>query len=270
MSPKPASITEREFSQFSKLIYDRAGIHMPDSKMALVSGRLAKRIQHYQLESYGDYFRLISGGEYADELQTAIDLLTTNETHFFREPKHMEFLRDHVLSGWRPSQSFRLWCAASSTGEEPYTLAMVLADTLGNGPWEITGSDISMRCLEKARGGLYAMQRAAEIPKDYLRRFCLRGVGSQSGQFLIERGLRERVRFLYVNLIEDLPELGQFDTIFLRNVMIYFDIATKRRVISRMLPLLRKGGYFIISHSESLNGVSDAFEFISPSIYRKP
>lgn len=269
MGKFPADISAREFSQFSKLIYERAGIHLPPSKMALVSGRLAKRLMHFQLDSYGDYFRLITEHD-AGELQTAIDLLTTNETYFFREPKHMDFLREQVLPARRRGRPFRLWSAASSSGEEAYTLAMILADVLQDEPWEVIGSDISTRVLEKARRGLYPMERGAGIPGAYLQRFCLKGVGNQAGTFLIDRSLRDRVHFLQVNLIDHWPRLGEFDAIFLRNVMIYFEPETKRRVVAKMLPLLRSGGFLFVGHSESLNGVSTDFETVLPSIYRKP
>jgi len=264
-----AVLTEREFSQFSKLIYERAGIHLPPSKLALVSGRLAKRVKHYQFDSYGDYFRLVmrEGGA---ELQLMVDLLTTNETYFFREPKHLDYLRDHILPEHRAGRAFRIWSAASSSGEEPYSLAMVLADVLGDGLWEVLGSDISARVLEKARRGHYSLDRTEGLPFHYRSRYCLKGVGSYEGTLLVDRSIRSRVQFMQVNLIEPLPKLGEFDVIFLRNVMIYFDLETKRAVVARLLPLLRSGGYFFVSHSETLHGINDTLRIVAPSVYRKP
>ena len=209
-------------------------------------------------------------GTEAVELQTALDLLTTNETYFFREPKHFDFLRTEVLPHAQPGRTFRLWSAASSSGEEPYSLAMTLADGLPKTPWEIVASDISTRVLEIARIGHYPMERASHIAKHQLSRHCLKGTGSQEGTFLIDRSLLERVQFRQVNLNTALPKIGEFDAIFLRNVMIYFNMDTKREVVARMLPLLRPGGYFIVSHSESLNGITDKLKLITPSIYRKP
>jgi chemotaxis protein methyltransferase CheR len=236
----------------------------------LVSGRLAKRVKQRGLNSYDEYFKLLmkNGGD--GELQVAIDLLTTNETYFFREPKHFDFLRDKVLPLRKPGKPFRLWSAASSSGEEPYSLAMLLADVLGEAPWELMASDLSMRVLEKARTGLYPMERAEDIPSHYLKRFCLKGTGSQEGNFLIAKELRSRVQYRQVNLNETLPKLGEFDVIFLRNVMIYFDMETKRQVVMRMMQLLAPGGYLIIGHSESLNGVTDDLKVVVPSVYRKP
>lgn len=264
------AITDQEFQQFQRLLQDLAGISMSPAKKALVCGRLAKRLKHHRMESYGAYFRYLTGREGREELQIAIDLLTTNETHFFRESKHFDFLRTRVLPARRPGATFRVWSAACSSGEEPYSIAMTLADQLGEAPWEVLGSDLSTKVLEKARGGHYALERARSIPEAYLKRYCLKGVGSQEGTFIIDRAVRGRVRFQQVNLNAPLPQLGEFDVIFLRNVMIYFDMATKRQVVARLLPLLKPGGYFLVGHSESLNGVAESLELIMPSVYRKP
>lgn len=262
-------LRDTEFEQFCGLLHRIAGISLSPAKKPLVAGRLAKRLRYHELDSFDAYFSLITSPGNGEELQMAVDLLTTNETHFFREAKHFDFLREKVLAGWRPGRPFRVWSAASSSGEEPYTLAMVLADCLGDAPWEVTASDICIRVLEKARIGLYPMERAKDIPRHYLTRFCLKGMGSQEGMFLVERGLRNRVQFTQVNLNESLPRLGEFDVIFLRNVMIYFNQETKRQVVERMVPLLRSGGYFIIGHSESLNGLTEVLTPVMPSVYRK-
>lgn len=264
------ALSDQEFRQFQTMIYDIAGISMSAAKKPLVSGRLAKRVKHHGFGSYGDYFRFVMNDGKDGELQMAIDLLTTNETYFFRESKHFDFMRDKVLPARKPGKPFRLWSAASSSGEEPYSLAMLMADALGEAPWEMVASDLGTRVLEKARAGLYPMERAANIPQDYLKRFCLKGTGTQSGKFLIARELRNRVQFRQVNLNESMPDMGVFDVIFLRNVMIYFDMETKRKVVERMLPLLAPGGHFIVGHSESLNGVTDSLKVVVPSIYRKP
>ena len=263
------TLRDDEFNQFRTWLHRTAGINLSDAKKALVSGRLSKRLKHHDLTSYGDYFRLIIQSTEAAELQIALDLLTTNETYFFREPKHFDFLRGQILPKVQAGKTFRLWSAASSSGEEPYSLAMTLADGLPRIPWEIIASDISSRVLEKARSGHYDMERARNIPQPLLSKHCLKGTGSQEGTFMIERSLRSRVQFMQINLNTALPKLGEFDVIFLRNVMIYFDIDTKRQVVARMLPLLKPDGYFIVSHSESLNGITDGLKLIAPSIYRK-
>ncbi len=263
------SITDSEFKQFQSMIYDIAGINMSPAKKSLVAGRLAKRIKHHDLDSYASYFQLLMEKDTA-ERQIAVDLLTTNETYFFREPKHFDFMRDKVLPQHRAGRPFRLWSAASSSGEEAYSLAMLMSEILGESPWEIVASDLSTRVLETASTGIYPMERAGGIPQHYLKRYCLKGIGSQQGRFIVNRALRNRVQFKQVNLNETLPKLGEFDVIFLRNVMIYFDMETKREVVARMIPLLAPGGYLIVGHSESLNGVTDTLKVVSPSVYRKP
>ncbi|MQA22434.1 CheR family methyltransferase [Rugamonas rivuli] len=264
------TITEREFTQFQRFIYEAAGIFMANGKQALVSGRLAKRLAHYQLESYGDYLRLLESRAQPAELQVAVDLLTTNETYFFREPKHFALLRDLAVEARERRQTMRVWSAASSSGEETYSIAMVMADVLGDAAWEVLGTDISTRVLERARCGHYPMERASQMPQAYLKRFCLKGQGSEAGTMLIERALRQRVQFRHLNLNEPLPKLGMFDVIFLRNVMIYFNLETKRQVVARLLAQLRPGGYFLIGHSETLNDINDTVVAVAPSIYRKP
>lgn len=265
-----ATISDHEFSQFQTLIYQQAGIHMSSAKKALVSGRLAKRLNEFRLVSYGDYFNLLTAKNHADELQVAVDLLTTNETYFFREPKHFDFLRNKVLSDHKPGRKFRVWSAACSSGEEPYSIAMVLADHFGDGQWEVVASDICTRMLEKARSGCYPLERTIGISREHLFKYCLKGVATRINTLRVDEKLRSRVNFMQVNLNESLPPLGEFDLIFLRNVMIYFDLKTKREVVQRLLPMLRPGGHFIVSHSESLNGVVDSLHTLAPSIYRKP
>lgn len=263
------TINQKEFALFQAFIFKQAGISMADSKRPLVAGRLAKRLKHYGLANYEAYYQLIQKKEYAVEKQVAVNLLTTNETHFFREPKHFDFLRDKVLPNVAKGRSFRVWSAASSSGEEVYTLAMLLAEHLPNQTWELIGSDISTAVLEKAKTGSYPMQRASEIPARYLQKYCLKGVGTASGSMLIDKSLRQRVHFQAINLIEPYPELGLFDVVFLRNVMIYFNQETKRDIVTRILNLLRPDGILFISHSESLNGVVDGLKLLAPSVYQK-
>jgi chemotaxis protein methyltransferase CheR len=263
------SLTDTEFGYFQRFIFEIAGITFTGTKKALVSGRLAKRLRACRANSYGDYFRLLASGAQPLEVQTAVDLLTTNETYFFHEPRHFQFLRQYIMSEEAPD-AVRIWSAAGSTGEEAYSIAMLLEDCLPRQPWEVLASDISTRVLERARKGHYPMERLGHFPPGYLQRFCLQGRGEQAGTLLIERSVRSRVRFLQVNLNATLPRLGLFDVIFLRNVMIYFNSATKRKVVERVLTLLKPGGYLFIGHSESLIDVNDTLEIVAPAIYRKP
>ena len=265
-----ATISDAEFVQFQRFIFDAAGITLSAAKKALVGGRLARRLDSCGVDNYGDYFRLLQSGAAAPEVQTAIDLLTTNETYFFREPKHFTLLRERALAARGRGQPFRVWSAACSSGEECYSIAMVLADCLHHGaPWEVLGSDISTRVLQKARYGHYPMERARHVPRAYLERFCLKGVEHQHGTLLVERALRKRVRFEQINLNAALPELGRFDMVFLRNVMIYFSGDTKRAVVERISATLKPDGCLCIGHSETLNEVSDAVLPLAPSVYRR-
>lgn len=265
-----AAISDKEFHHFQALMQRVAGIHLPPVKKALVSGRLSKRLRARGVASFDAYYRLIAGGGEAAELQTAIELLTTNETYFFREPQHFEFLAREVLPAAGAGEPFRVWSAASSTGEEAYSIAMVLMDKLGEeAGWEVFGSDINGKVVEQARGATYAHARNEGIPPAYLRRFCLRGTGGMAGRFRVDAPLRRRVRFAQLNLNGDLAPAGDFDVIFLRNVMIYFDMDMKRRVAEALHRRLKPGGWLFIGHSESLNGVTERLRPLRPTIYRR-
>lgn len=264
------SISNREFALFQGLMRDLAGIHLPPSKKPLVCGRLLRRVRQLRMGSFGDYFRLIASGREPAELQRAVDLLTTHETYFFRESRHFDFLVQQVLPHSPPGAGFRAWSAASSSGEEAYSIAMVLMEQLGAArPWEVFGSDIGTEVLDRARSGIYGTERIQHLPAHYLRRYCQRGVGRKEGTLRIDPALRSRVRFAQVNLNSRLPDLGLFDVIFLRNVLIYFDQATKRLVVERLVQQLKPDGWLFIGHSESLNGISDRLRQAQPTIYRR-
>jgi chemotaxis protein methyltransferase CheR len=268
---EPSPITNQEFALFQRLIYKIAGISLSDAKKVLLVGRLTRRLKVYELGTFTQYYRMLATGEHPDEVQTMVDLLTTNETYFFREPKHFAFLRDEIIKKRKSPATFRVWSAASSSGEEVYTLAMVLAENLPNAPWEIVGSDISTQVLAKAAMGHYSLARTEGIPPGYMSKYCLKGVRSHAGSFLIAPELRQRTRFYQINLTNPIDaEIGEFEVIFLRNVMIYFDPSTKAKVVHNLLPRLKSGGHLIIGHSETLNGITDRVEAVFPTIYRKP
>lgn len=271
MAMNEFSISDVEFDQFRQLMRRVAGVDLQASKKHLVSGRLTRRLREHGLRSFSEYFRLISGGGAGDEFHRMLDLLTTHETYFFREPKHFEYLAGHVLPQLKSGgRELRLWSAASSSGEEAYSLAMVLSDQLpAQARWEVFASDISREVLNKARSGIYAMNRIEGIPPDYLRRFCLRGIGRAQGTLQIDPLVRQRVRFAPMNLNESLTGAGEFDVIFLRNVLIYFDLPTKQQIIARLIRQLKPHGWLFIGHSESLNGVSNEVRQERPTIYRR-
>ncbi len=235
-------------------------------------GRLRTRVRQLGLGSFEAYLELVTSGRQPDERQMVVDLLTTNETYFFREPRHFDLLAGEILSGRPRGRAFRVWSAASSSGEEAYSMAMVLADKIGLGvqqAWEVVGSDISKRVLERARGGHYPMQRIEGIPRAYLQEYCLKGTGPQEGTMLIDAPIRGRVSFRQVNLNETLPpDLGLFDVIFLRNMLIYFQNDTKTEIVRRVLGALQPNGWLVVGHSESLKGFHPRLMQHSPSVYR--
>jgi chemotaxis protein methyltransferase CheR len=264
-------INDAEFKRFSGLIYDIAGITLTDAKKMLLTGRLSKRLKAFGMETYTQYFKYVTDPSHAAELQFMVDLLTTNETYFFREPQHFEFLKQIVPATIKQGQVFRVWSAAASIGAEAYTIAMVLADKLGdNGSWEILGTDISNSVLDQARSGHYRMAEADKIPAQYLKKYCLKGKGEQEGTFLIDKKLRQHVSFQQLNLnVEGMKKAGDFDVIFLRNVMIYFDIPTKQRVVANLIPCMKNSGYLIVGHAESLNGITNALTLVKPTVYKR-
>jgi chemotaxis protein methyltransferase CheR len=266
--PRTVAITDDEFSRFQKLLHQTAGIYLPPAKKVLVEGRLAKRLRHHGLPSYSHYYRMISDPKHADEFQMMLNHLTTNETYFFREPAHFDFLRQ-TLPIMPGAGDFRVWSAACSSGEEVYTLAMVLDEALPRRPWEVIGSDLSTKVLAKARQGLYPLERATGIERRLLQKYCLKGVRSQEGFLLIDPSLRRKAQFRQLNLTEPLQGMGAFDIIFLRNVLIYFDPDTKRDVVNRVVQQLKPGGYFFISHSESLHGITDMVKMVRPSVFQR-
>jgi chemotaxis protein methyltransferase CheR len=229
------------------------------------------------MRSYHDYYERLVESE--EERVILLDCISTNETHFFREPQHFQFLERQVFPLWEQranrgemQRKIRVWSAACSTGEEPYSLAMTLLHRFpaSNG-WsiEIVASDISTRVLDKARAGLWPVQKASEIPKHYLKLYMQRGVGTQQGWMRAGDLIRSVVKITRVNLnLDRYPVVGRFDLVFCRNVLIYFDGDSKRGVIDRLTEYLTPGGYFFVGHAETLNGVSTALRSVMPTVYR--
>jgi chemotaxis protein methyltransferase CheR len=264
----PYSLSDAEFTRFRNLVLQETGINLSDQKKALVVGRLSSRLRNRKIGTFAEYYKILQDPNEGDELQAAIDLITTNETSFFREAEHFRLLRDYLKSLRPVPFPFRVWSAASSSGEEAYTLAMVLSDCLASAEWSVTGTDISTRMLERARRAVYPMERATSIPKDFLHRFCLKGQGKHEGLFLMNRQIRERVSFSQANLCQQLPRLGPFDVAFLRNVLIYFDTAQKRRVVEGVMGQLKPKGLLLVGHSESLTGIDQGLVQLRPTVYR--
>ncbi|WP_239470656.1 CheR family methyltransferase [Archangium violaceum] len=273
-----ARISDREFRLFQELVYRQAGIFLPPVKKAMLSARLAPRLRALGLDSHAAYYRHVVAEGNEDEQVRMLDCICTNETHFFREPAHFDFLEQRVCPRWREqaaagqrSRRMRVWSAACSTGEEPYSLAMVLLSQFPPGSgWEVEvlATDLSTRALEQASEGLWRVDKAREIPPGYLRTFMLKGVRSQEGWMRVGPLLRSVVRFERLNLnAGSYPGVGTFDLIFCRNVLIYFDLASRTGVLRRLFTHLSPQGYLLLGHSESLTGSLVRARCVQPAVY---
>ncbi|HEX5057913.1 MAG TPA: protein-glutamate O-methyltransferase CheR [Kofleriaceae bacterium] len=282
MSAAPAlaapALSEREFQLFQKLVLREAGIFLGEHKRALVIGRLSRRLRELGMTSFGVYYDHVTRSGDA-ELVHLLDAICTNETHFFREPDHFSFLESHALrefealaAAGKIPKRLRVWSAACSSGEEPYSLAMTLrARFPRESGWhlEILASDLSTRILDRARAATWPIEKTSEIPYDYLRRFMLRGTGSQSGKMKAGAEIRSLVEFSRINLNDDnWPVAGKFDLIFCRNVLIYFERTGKAKVARHLLDRLSPHGYLFLGHAETLAGLSDQVRSVSPSVYQ--
>jgi len=264
-------LDDASFGRIGALMHEAVGLSFAVSKKALIASRLAPRLARLGLAGFDDYAALIASPNDGGEFQVAVDLLTTNETYFFREPAHFRLLEQHVHR-LRP-RSFALWSAASSFGDEAYSAAMLLAELQQQGrlgdDWQVLGTDISDRVLRSAVTAIYPQERLREVSPERLRRFCLRGEGESEGLVQMQPRLRERVSFGQLNLCRPIEALGPFDAIFLRNVLIYFDAATKAEVVDRVLARLNPGGLFFIGTAEGRVACGTPLEVLAPGAFRK-
>jgi chemotaxis protein methyltransferase CheR len=265
------AMSDVTYQGITDLMYSAIGLSFNESKKPLVSSRLASRIERLGLDGFEDYLALISGTQDGGEFQMAVDLLTTNETYFFREPAHYDLLEKELTAN-KP-RSVSVWSAASSFGDEAYSTAMLLSDLavkgyIGN-DWQILGTDISDRVLRSASEAIYPVDRLRNVSPQRLKRYCLRGEGEFEGQAQMQPELRKHVRFGQVNLCEPVDGLGPFDVIFLRNVLIYFDAKTKQEVVDRVLTQLRPGGLFFIGIAEGRVPCNTPLQVLAPGAFRK-
>jgi chemotaxis protein methyltransferase CheR len=269
---EPVALKDRELSRIAALVRTKAGITLTEAKRPLIIARLQKRLRHLALDSYSDYLEALEADSSGEELTSFLDALTTNHTFFFREEQHFALLASEVVPAWRKQRRvgpLRIWCAACSSGQEPYTISMTLADMPDPPAFTMLASDLSTRVLEKAAKGVYKMEDVQTLPKDILKRHFERGVGQQAGLARVAAPLRAPISYRQINLLEQGPE-GMFDVIFCRNVMIYFETDVQQRVVAMLERHLEPGGYLFISHSESLNGVDHGLKWTAPAAYRRP
>jgi chemotaxis protein methyltransferase CheR len=271
----PYSITTEEFRRLQSVIYRESGIWLSEGKSTLLTGRLSKRMRALGLDSFAQYYNRVSSDD--EELRTMLDAVTTNETQFFREPAHFQFLDRHVLPAWqaeaaegRRPKTIRVWSAGCSTGQEAYSLAMLLVDRLQlTHGWsvEILATDLSRRVLTIAGEGVWDASKCSDIPPNYIRSFMLKGLGENEGKIKAAPSIRI-IRFLRLNLNDaTYPPIGKFDLIFCRNVLIYFDAESRKRVIGRLLRHLHPQGYLFVGHAESLSSMSQSLQCVIPTVY---
>ena len=268
---------DSEFEFIRSVVYERSRINLSPDKRELVSARLGKRLRATKLPSLGDYCRLLKSPGAEEELGNLIDAISTNHTFFFRESVHFDFLRDKVVpemtararaERWR---RFYVWSAACSSGEEPYSIAITLADTLKQWSWHIEATDISRRILAKAANAIYDQETVLKISPAVVRTHFQRGFGPQEGQYRVKPALREHVTVRHLNLLEGEPPFTEpFHVIFCRNVMIYFDRRTQEELVGRLARRLVPGGYLFVGHSESLAHLGHELRMVRPAIYQKP
>lgn len=273
------TISDKEFKEFQSLVHREAGIWLSEAKKALLVGRLNKRLRALDMETYGDYYKYVAKEGGQQELTLMLDCICTNETRFFRETQHFEFLEDEVYPVWQEQadngerpKCIKVWSAACSTGEEPYSLAMSLRYAFpADKGWDIQilASDLSTKALDQAREGNWPLDKSQDIPKDYLKAFMLKGVGSQDGRMTAGNKLRSMIRFMRLNLNDDeYPLERDFDMIFCRNVLIYFNQDSKGRVIDKLADHLVPGGFIFLGHAESLNHDVVRFKRAASNVYR--
>ncbi|MBK3516269.1 CheR family methyltransferase [Carboxylicivirga marina] len=269
-----AELSEKDFQAFSDFIYSEYGIKMPPVKRVMLQGRLLKRIRELNMNSYAEYKEyFFSKDGQKKEIFNFLNVVTTNKTDFFREPVHFDFLRDEVLPQHDGSGFLKVWSAGCSSGEEPYTISIVMNEYKRTSPgfnFSIHGSDISNKVLSKAAKGVYAENKIALLPLELKKRYFLKSKDRINPTVRVKPDLQRNIVLKHVNLMDGHYDMNEtFDVIFCRNVLIYFDRATQEKVISKLCNYLRPGGIFFIGHSESLSGMNVPLEHIKPTIFRK-
>ncbi|MBN1292674.1 MAG: protein-glutamate O-methyltransferase [Candidatus Latescibacteria bacterium] len=261
-----------EYKKLAEIVYNCAGIDLGDNKKELVHARLSKILRKRKISGFQEYISMLRTDKTGDELVLLLDAISTNVTHFFREKEHFNFLIENICPH-KCSGNFHFWSAGCSSGEEPYTIAITLREYLmksASSIPHILATDLSTKVLGKAIAGIYPMKAVENLDISLVKKYFLKGSGSSAGSIKIKKEIAKMVTFERLNLIEPLPFRQEFDVIFCRNVMIYFDNETRQKIVNGFYNALKPEGYLIIGHSESLNGIKHMFKYIKPTIYRKP
>lgn len=262
-------LTDADFSRIRELIYQRAGIVLAEHKREMVYSRLAKRLRHHGLTRFSDYLLRLERQPDAKEWEAFTNALTTNLTAFFREAHHFPLLAEHLRHKQGP---FTIWCSAASTGEEPYSLAMTLLETLGPkaAQAKVIATDIDTDALSRARLGIYPQEQVRKLDEARVKRFFQKGTGQQQGLARVRPEVSELVEFMPLNLLStQWPIKGPFDAIFCRNIMIYFDKETQAKILKRFAPLMKPDGLLFAGHSENFSYISDAFKLRGQTVYTR-
>lgn len=265
------NITDSEFEYFRNLVYKESGINLTPNKKCLVQTRVSKLSKKIKFDSYDELFSMLKEDKQGTLLVHLLDSISTNHTFFFRENEHFNYLNEKILPELKAKQiKPKIWSAASSSGEEPYTLAITLQEFFGKPNYTMLCSDISTRMLKQAQNGVYSENAIKDISIELKRKYFQKGTGQSDGLVKTKDILRQNMTFKRHNLLEPLADKITFDIIFCRNVMIYFDNETKQKVIDLLSPKLSDGGYLIIGHSESLNATKHSLKMVKPTIYKAP
>jgi chemotaxis protein methyltransferase CheR len=266
--PTP-QLSTGDFEQISSTLYEACGINLSTTKTELVRSRLSRRLAALGLSDFTTYLALVRQDRTGGEMTHFVDVLTTNKTAFFREAPHFDFLKEHVIPEL-PSGKLRIWSAACSSGEEPYSIAILLREIVPQiDTWDvkILATDISSRVLERARAGTYARVAMEGVPTELRRKYFETAGTTQV--YKVREPVKRMVGFARLNLMDEWPMKGLFDVIFCRNVMIYFSKATQLSLVRRMAKFLKPGGHLLIGHAESLTGLDHGFHYVQPAIYKK-
>ncbi|MBI4651912.1 protein-glutamate O-methyltransferase CheR [Candidatus Desantisbacteria bacterium] len=264
-------ITQLQFDKIRKIVYEISGINLQNGKEELVQSRLIKRLKALELSDFDEYLHYIKQDSTNNEISLMIDLLTTNKTNFFREYEHFEFLKKQILPNLK-TRKIRIWSAACSSGEEPYSIAMLLTERLSDiNKWDIRilATDLSSIILKKAKEGIYTEEILSDLPAHISKKNFIVFKNKDGNSYKINDDIKRMVTFTNLNLIGEWPMHGPFNVIFCRNVMIYFDKKTQQTLVNRFWDLLGHGDYLFTGHSESLNGLEHNFKYIQPAIYIK-
>ncbi|MBV8831808.1 MAG: protein-glutamate O-methyltransferase CheR [Acidobacteriaceae bacterium] len=265
-------LTALEFDQIRKLAYERFGLDLRHGKEQLVSARLTKKIRELKFHSFREYYRHVMEDTSGAALVAMIDALTTNHTSFFREPAHFDFLKAAVLLELRDRERINIWCAASSTGEEAYSIAFTALDAFDFSilpKLRIIATDISTRVLATAEAGTYPAEKFDGFHPEQMRRYLLRGTGEWQDWYRIKKEIRGAIEFRRLNLNQPFSFAAPFPIIFCRNVMIYFDRPTRQTLVNRLFDCLEPGGYLFTGYSETLSGMDQRLTYVRPAIYCK-